>query len=74
TLGKTFAEMSVGLAVFDQNHRLVLFNPALIDLTLLGADFLSERPILIHFLISCAKTGLCQNLAIVRLGANSLKN
>jgi len=49
TLGKTFAEMSVGLAVFDQNHRLVLFNPALIDLTSLGADFLSERPILTHF-------------------------
>ena len=49
TLGKTFAEMSIGLAVFDQNHRLVLFNPALIDLTSLGAGFLSERPILTHF-------------------------
>ena len=41
--------MSIGLAVFDQNHRLVLFNPALIDLTSLGADFLSGRPILTDF-------------------------
>jgi len=49
TLGKTFAEMSIGLAVFDQNHRLVPFNPALIDLTSLGADFLSGRPILTDF-------------------------
>ena len=49
TLGKTFAEMSIGLAVFDQNHRLVLFNPALIDLTSLGAEFLSGRPVLTHF-------------------------
>ena len=59
TLGKTFAEMSIGLAVFDQNHRLVLFNPALIDLTSLGADFLSGRPILTDFF-----NQLCENWII----------
>lgn len=44
TLTKTFAQLSTGLAIFDRNWRLVLFNPALIDLTSLGAEFLSARP------------------------------
>jgi PAS domain-containing protein len=44
TLTKTFAELSIGLAIFDRNRQLSLFNPALIDLTSLPADFLSSRP------------------------------
>lgn len=44
TLTKTFAQLSIGLAVFDKNRQLALFNPALIDLTQLPADFLSARP------------------------------
>ncbi len=44
TLAKTFAHLSTGLAIFDRNRQLVLFNPALIDLTGLPADFLSARP------------------------------
>ncbi|PVA07640.1 PAS-domain containing protein [Thalassorhabdomicrobium marinisediminis] len=46
TLTKTFAHLSVGLAIFDEDRRLVLFNPALVDLTTLPADFLIGRPTL----------------------------
>jgi PAS domain-containing protein len=50
TLTKTFAELAIGLAIFDRSRRLVLFNPALMDLTNLPSDFLSSRPSLIGFL------------------------
>ncbi|MGX9356090.1 PAS-domain containing protein [Roseobacteraceae bacterium S113] len=49
TLTKTFAQLSIGLAIFDRKRQLALFNPALIDLTLLPADFLSGRPSLNAF-------------------------
>jgi PAS domain-containing protein len=49
TLAKTFAQLSIGLAIFDRNRQLALFNPALIDLTTLQADFLSSRPTLTSF-------------------------
>ncbi|SFB04524.1 PAS domain-containing protein [Poseidonocella pacifica] len=49
TLAKTFAQLSTGLAIFDRNRQLVLFNPALIDLTKLPVDFLSSRPALLSF-------------------------
>ncbi|SFR53700.1 PAS fold [Yoonia tamlensis] len=44
TLGKTFAELSCGLAVFDKSRRLTTFNPALLDLTGMPFEFLSNRP------------------------------
>ena len=44
TLTKTFATLSIGLAIFYRNRQLMLFNPALIDLTTLPADFLRARP------------------------------
>ncbi|MEM6886576.1 MAG: PAS-domain containing protein [Pseudomonadota bacterium] len=49
TLAKTFAQLSIGLAIFDRNGQLALFNPALIDLTRLPADFLSGRPTVLSF-------------------------
>ncbi len=49
TLAKTFAQLPIGLAIFDRNRQLALFNPALIDLTALAADFLSARPNLLSF-------------------------
>ncbi len=49
TLAKTFAQLSVGLAIFDRRRQLILFNPALIDLTALPADFLSIQPNLLAF-------------------------
>jgi PAS domain-containing protein len=44
TLTKTFAHLGSGLAIFDRDRRLVLFNPAFLDLTTLPAQFLSQRP------------------------------
>ena len=49
TLTKTFAHLSTGLAIFDRNRQLVLFNPALVDLTDLPAPFLSARPTMVSF-------------------------
>lgn len=49
TLAKTFAQLSTGLAIFDRNRQLVLFNPALVDLTGLQIEFLSARPELTTF-------------------------
>ncbi len=49
TLTKTFADLSTGLAVFDIDQRLVLFNPAVLDLTNLPADFLATRPHMMEF-------------------------
>lgn len=46
TLTKTFAHLSIGLAIFDRNNQLALFNPALVDLSSLDAEFLSSRPTL----------------------------
>lgn len=49
TLAKTFAQLPIGLAIFDRNRQLALFNPALIDLMSLPAHFLSSRPDLTTF-------------------------
>lgn len=50
TLTKTFAHLQIGLAIFDRQRQLALFNPALLDLTTLPPDFLSARPTLFSFL------------------------
>lgn len=50
TLTKTFAALPEGLAIFDKNRQLALFNPALTDLTTLPVDFLIMRPTLASFL------------------------
>ena len=44
TLGKTFAQLSIGLAIFDRKRQLLIFNPALTTLTGLPFEFLSGRP------------------------------
>jgi PAS domain-containing protein len=49
TLAKTFAHLPIGLAIFDRNGQLALFNPALVDLTKLPAHFLSARPAMLSF-------------------------
>lgn len=46
TLTKTFANLKIGLAIFDKQRRLVVFNPALTDLTSLPPEFLLRRPTL----------------------------
>ncbi len=50
TLTKTFAHLTIGLAIFDRQRQLVLFNPSLIDLTGLSPEFLSSRPTLFALL------------------------
>ncbi len=50
TLTKTFAHLTIGLAIFDRSRHLALFNPALTDLTQLPIDFLASRPTLFGFL------------------------
>lgn len=44
TLTKTFADLPIGLAIFDRQRKLQLFNPALTDLTGLPVEFLAARP------------------------------
>lgn len=50
TLTKTFASLPIGLAIFDRSRRLAVFNPALMDLTVLPADFLISKPSFSAFL------------------------
>ncbi|MEL6609821.1 MAG: PAS-domain containing protein [Pseudomonadota bacterium] len=50
TLTKTFAQLSVGLAIFDRKRQLTLFNPALLDLLEVPVDVLSSKPTLTRFL------------------------
>ncbi|PTX58106.1 PAS domain-containing protein [Litoreibacter ponti] len=46
TLTQTFAALPIGLAVFDRSRALVMFNPALSDLTRLEPAWLTTRPTL----------------------------
>ncbi|MCI2400029.1 PAS-domain containing protein [Aliiroseovarius subalbicans] len=50
TLTKTFAHLPIGLAIFDRDRKLVLFNPALNDLVALPIEFLCGKPTLFSFL------------------------
>ena len=50
TLTKTFAQLTIGLAIFDRSRNLALFNPALTELTRLPVDFLTTKPSLIEVL------------------------
>jgi PAS domain-containing protein len=50
TLSKTFATLPIGLAVFDRKRELVLFNPALVSISMLEPGTLSQRPTLRAFL------------------------
>jgi PAS domain-containing protein len=50
TLTKTFADLPIGLAIFDRSRSLQMFNPALTDLTTMSPEFLISRPSLNAFL------------------------
>ncbi|MGC9370698.1 MAG: PAS-domain containing protein [Paracoccaceae bacterium] len=50
TLTKTFADLPIGLAIFNRARELVMFNPALTDLCALEPQFLIARPSLTAFL------------------------
>ena len=44
TLTRSFAQMPFGIAVFDRQRLLQMFNPALVDMTGLDPGFLSAQP------------------------------
>lgn len=44
TIANTFAQLSIGLAIFDRKRRLASYNPAFGDLTGLPTPFLIGRP------------------------------
>jgi PAS domain-containing protein len=50
TLSKTFAQLPIGLAIFDKDRKLQMFNPALLELTTLQPDFLSLKPTMLAVL------------------------
>lgn len=50
TLTKTFAHLTLGIAIFDSKRQLQMFNPALLDLTGLPPDFLASRPTILAML------------------------
>ncbi|UWQ99514.1 PAS-domain containing protein [Rhodobacteraceae bacterium S2214] len=56
--GRIFAQLSTGLATFDANHRLTMFNPALIEMTNLAPEFLSSKPSMQMFLDSLREARL----------------
>lgn len=49
TVSRTFAQLPTGIAVFDREHRLIVFNPALSTLTALSGPFLTSQPSLTSF-------------------------
>ena len=49
TLTTSFAVLPTGIAIFDKNGQLALFNPALLDMTGLDGAWLSRRPRLKEF-------------------------
>ncbi len=56
TLTRTFACLPIGLALFDADRRLQVFNPALVDLTGLDTLFLAGRPSFEHVLYALRET------------------
>ena len=46
TMTETFAHLTVGLAIFDSNRRLALFNPTIVSIWDLSPGWLAERPTL----------------------------
>ncbi|MEM9780922.1 MAG: PAS-domain containing protein [Pseudomonadota bacterium] len=44
TMTETFAHLTAGLAIFDRNQKLVLFNPAFAQLLQLDPAWLANRP------------------------------
>lgn len=49
TLAKTFAQLPIGLAIFDRHEQLSIFNPALVELSGLQAEYLASQPTMLSF-------------------------
>lgn len=46
TFVQIFAQLSIGLAIFDKDRQLAIYNPAFCDLTELNPTFLTSKPTL----------------------------
>ena len=46
TISKTFAQLTIGIAIFDKDRKVAMFNPSLVDMTGLDSLFLAKRPTL----------------------------
>lgn len=68
TLTRTFAQISIGLAVFGRDRRLVLFNPALADLTGCAPNPWPFARLCSSSWTSCATAGWFQNPRTTRHG------
>lgn len=49
TLAKTFAQLPIGLAIFDRNSQMSIFNPALVELSGLQPQYLAGKPTVLSF-------------------------
>ena len=49
-VGRTFAQLSDGLAIFGADQKLAMYNPALVEMTGLAPDYLTNRPSLVAVL------------------------
>lgn len=58
TMTKTFAQLSVGIGIFDKAGNLILFNPALMELTTLPVTTLSRKPTITQFLDEMRSRGM----------------
>ncbi|MEM9269658.1 MAG: PAS-domain containing protein, partial [Pseudomonadota bacterium] len=56
TLTQIFAHLSIGLAVFDADRHMTMFNPALAQMTGLDAAALAQRPTLRDFFEALRRT------------------
>ncbi|KIN74452.1 hypothetical protein [Sulfitobacter guttiformis] len=70
TLAKTFAHLSIGLAIFNRDRQLALFNPALVDLTSLSVSFLSPRPTIDSFFDAMRENRRMPEPKTIKPGAN----
>ena len=57
TLARTFAEIDIGLALFDERRRLVLFNPAVTDLFGVPFELLARHPSIEDFFDGLREAG-----------------
>lgn len=62
TLGRTFADLSTALAVFNHKRELISFNPALCDMVGLNPAFLAQRPSAHEFLSYLNDSGFISGL------------
>jgi hypothetical protein len=57
TMTETFAHLNVGLAIFDRNQTLAMFNPVLVQIWQADAAWLAGRPVCVESSTAFGPTG-----------------